>query len=502
MNDLASFEQDPLGKANTQFADTLVRLCSVITDMQSKTSDAFVNPVETFLKTHVAAAYQCKSKYDKARIAYDANPTVQSSKKQEVRWPNNRERETAENLERQLIAAEEETLQKLREVDMRKQFDLLNSCCNYMQSQIELFRQGLAILEEAMPAVEAARKQAQEKQQEFDKYGTGSLPASPAFASAKPALVRTFSQRTNSGSSSSTAGSLSSSASATSLTSSSSSGGGYSAPLPVPPTKSAPVNPETQVFGAPLSVVLDRSDPRATIPPFVDATIQYLTRYGMEEEGIFRVSPNVADVAAIKAKIDTGKPYNLDEEVMDVHIVAALLKQYFRDLPESIIPAKTHQHLLAIKSAERNKDLSIKFLRGLLLSLPEDNVYLLHSLFHFLYQVQQHQQTNKMNATNLATVFGPNLLRDSNPFNMDAGAAIMLVKRIIEDCPSIFLDDYSGVEYTYEMVACYDYVAQSAEELSFKTGNVLLIFLTVDDEWAYAVLDGQVGMVPFSYLSQ
>lgn len=52
-----------------------------------------------------------------------------------------------------------------------------------------------------------------------------------------------------------------------------------------------------------------------------------------------------------------------------------------------------------------------KDLRELLLQLPDIHYSLLHYLCHFLSQVEQEHAHNRMTASNLATVFGPNVFQ-------------------------------------------------------------------------------------------
>ena len=48
----------------------------------------------------------------------------------------------------------------------------------------------------------------------------------------------------------------------------------------------------------------------------------------------------------------------------------------------------------------------------------------------------------------------------------------------------------------------YDYQAQSEDELSIQEGTALIIGDKVDSDWARAVLDGKVGLVPLAYLEE
>jgi hypothetical protein len=56
----------------------------------------------------------------------------------------------------------------------------------------------------------------------------------------------------------------------------------------------------------------------------------------MEHEGIFRVSCDRSQVDNLKQEIDKGEKVNMSK-ITDAHVVASLIKQYFRDLPSPLL---------------------------------------------------------------------------------------------------------------------------------------------------------------------
>jgi len=56
---------------------------------------------------------------------------------------------------------------------------------------------------------------------------------------------------------------------------------------------------------------------------------------GTQTEGIFRVSADVDEVNSLKAKIDR---WELPSETVDAHAPASLLKLWYRELYEPLIP--------------------------------------------------------------------------------------------------------------------------------------------------------------------
>ena len=48
----------------------------------------------------------------------------------------------------------------------------------------------------------------------------------------------------------------------------------------------------------------------------------------------------------------------------------------------------------------------------------------------------------------------------------------------------------------------YDYDGQTEDELSVKEGTAVFIGDKIDSDWARAVLDGKVGLVPLAYVEE
>jgi hypothetical protein len=71
---------------------------------------------------------------------------------------------------------------------------------------------------------------------------------------------------------------------------------------------------------------------------------------GLEQEGIFRLSPALADVISLKATVDQTGILALKPDV-DPHAVAALVKSFFRELPEPVLTFKLYESFIETNSA-------------------------------------------------------------------------------------------------------------------------------------------------------
>ncbi|RMC00331.1 hypothetical protein DUI87_22939 [Hirundo rustica rustica] len=96
------------------------------------------------------------------------------------------------------------------------------------------------------------------------------------------------------------------------------------------------------------------------------------------------------------------------EEYEDVHLPAVILKTFLRELPEPLLTFGLYSHVVSFQSVEEVKRVDV--VRKTLQDLPEENYQVLRLLTAFLVEVSAHSDRNKMTNTNLAVVFGPNLL--------------------------------------------------------------------------------------------
>ncbi len=95
-----------------------------------------------------------------------------------------------------------------------------------------------------------------------------------------------------------------------------------------------------------------------------------------------------------------------------VHDVAGLLKMYFREQPEPVVPLSSYVALL--DAGSKPMDEFVPAAANEVRKFPPLNVDCLRLLFAFLYRVTMLSEHNKMTSENLGIVFAPNLLRPAN----------------------------------------------------------------------------------------
>ncbi|RDW77407.1 hypothetical protein BP6252_05460 [Coleophoma cylindrospora] len=211
-------------------------------------------------------------------------------------------------------------------------------------------------------------------------------------------------------------------------------------PMAANTTHLSPLKP---VFGLNLNELFERDG--SAVPMVVYQCIQAVDLFGLEVEGIYRLSGTASHITKIKAmfdndssKVDFRNPENFFH---DVNSVAGLLKQFFRDLPD---PLLTTEHYAGFIDAAKSDDDIVRrdSLHAIINSLPDPNYATLRALTLHLNRVQEASAANRMSASNLAIVFGPTLMGSNTGHNIgDAGWQVKVIDTILNNTYQIFDDD-------------------------------------------------------------
>ncbi|KAI9848533.1 MAG: hypothetical protein M1837_007202 [Sclerophora amabilis] len=211
--------------------------------------------------------------------------------------------------------------------------------------------------------------------------------------------------------------------------------GGLPFPQDLPPLR--------PVFGVLIDTLFRRDG--SAVPMVVSQCLQAVDLYGLDVEGIYRLSGTATHVNKIKAVFDNDASkvdFRIPDHFMhDVNSVAGVMKQFFRDLPD---PLLTSEHYPAFIDAARIDDEIVRrdSIHAIINSLPDPNYATLRALILHLHRVQEHSATNRMNAGNLAICFGPTLMgSNTGPNIADAGYQVTVINSILQNTYQIFDDD-------------------------------------------------------------
>ncbi|QIW96441.1 hypothetical protein AMS68_001959 [Peltaster fructicola] len=206
------------------------------------------------------------------------------------------------------------------------------------------------------------------------------------------------------------------------------------------PQEAAP--PVEGIFGVPLqtsiryanvAISLFNDDGTGYIYGYVPIVVAkcgvFLKEKATDVEGIFRLAGSEKRIKELKVAFDSPDRYGkgLDWTGYTVHDAANILRRYFNQLPEPIIPLdfydrfrdpiRNHQaqavgQLDAQSPAEGDFDTvaAIKLYQGLITELPPLNRQLLLYILDLLAVFASKADLNKMTTPNLAAIFQPGIL--------------------------------------------------------------------------------------------
>lgn len=181
---------------------------------------------------------------------------------------------------------------------------------------------------------------------------------------------------------------------------------GSAPPPPRPTTRDGRGVPTRPVFGLSLSDLFLRD--ASPVPQVVYQCIQAVDLFGLDHEGIYRVSGNTVQVQELKSQFE----HNADKVEFrnpeafnhDVNNAANLLKLFFRELPDPLMTSEHHAEL--IEAAKVQDDMVRRdSMHAVINALPDPNYATLRALILHLHRVVEHTEANRMAASTLAVIF-------------------------------------------------------------------------------------------------
>ncbi|XP_051683498.1 rho GTPase-activating protein 36 isoform X3 [Oryctolagus cuniculus] len=155
------------------------------------------------------------------------------------------------------------------------------------------------------------------------------------------------------------------------------------------------------------------------IPQVVEACCKFIEKHGLSTVGIFTLEYSAQRVRQLREEFDQGLDVVLDD-TQNVHDVAALLKEFFRDMKDSLLPDDLYMSFLLTATLKPQDQLSA--LQLLVYLMPPCHSDTLERLLKALHKITENCEDsigidgqlvpgNRMTSTNLALVFGSALLK-------------------------------------------------------------------------------------------
>uniref|UniRef100_A0A8C1KI24 Rho GTPase-activating protein 15 n=1 Tax=Cyprinus carpio TaxID=7962 RepID=A0A8C1KI24_CYPCA len=197
-----------------------------------------------------------------------------------------------------------------------------------------------------------------------------------------------------------------------------------------------------RVFGCHLLTLCERE--RTTVPKFVKLCVEEVEKRGLEADGIYRVSGNLAIIQKLRFLVDQEEELNLgDSQWEDIHVITGALKMFFRELPEPLFPFRFFDLFVeAIKIKEPTQ--KIQAFKKLIHQLPKPNHNTMKLLFQHLRRVLMKSKKNLMSTQGISIVFGPTLMwPEFESGNMEVNMVYQnqIVESILIECVEIFGPD-------------------------------------------------------------
>ncbi|XP_045911046.1 rho GTPase-activating protein 15 isoform X2 [Micropterus dolomieu] len=194
-----------------------------------------------------------------------------------------------------------------------------------------------------------------------------------------------------------------------------------------------------RVFGCHLLTLCEREG--TTVPKFVQICLDAVDKRGLDADGIYRVSGNLATIQKLRFIVDQEEDLDLDHSQWeDVHVVTGALKMFFRELPEPLFPFRFFQPFVeAIKMKESKQ--KVQAVKKLIQELPRPNQDTMKLLFSHLHRVLAFSKKNLMSTQGIGIVFGPTLMwpeLDAGNMAFNMVYQNQIVEFILCECEEIF----------------------------------------------------------------
>ncbi|XP_008284173.1 rho GTPase-activating protein 15 isoform X2 [Stegastes partitus] len=163
-----------------------------------------------------------------------------------------------------------------------------------------------------------------------------------------------------------------------------------------------------RVFGCHLLSLCEREG--TTVPKFVRVCLDAVDKRGLDVDGIYRVSGNLATIQKLRFIVDQEEDLDLDHSQWeDIHVVTGALKMFFRELPEPLFPFRFFQQFVEAVKIKETKN-KVQAVKKLIQQLPKPNQETMRLLFSHLHRVLAYSKKNLMSTQGIGIVFGPTLM--------------------------------------------------------------------------------------------
>ncbi|KAK3742086.1 hypothetical protein QZH41_017546 [Actinostola sp. cb2023] len=222
--------------------------------------------------------------------------------------------------------------------------------------------------------------------------------------------------------------------------------------------KSKSYSKRQSVFGGEL---IDMTTEDSSIPDVVEKLIQDIEFRGLYAEGLYRKSPNAATVRALKNTIISNGIGSVDLTAYSVHVVAAVLKLFFRQLGSPVFTNEGYYEV--IRTAELSDErVKLETLFSIVQKLPRVNAEIFERLIFHLARVAENEQSNLMHPNALSIIWAPCIMR--TPENLGPMESLQHVPKQTQFLETLITNQVKKIRSTLSDIRVLDKAADSTNK--------------------------------------
>ncbi|OWR50001.1 putative Rho GTPase regulating protein [Danaus plexippus plexippus] len=183
-----------------------------------------------------------------------------------------------------------------------------------------------------------------------------------------------------------------------------------------------------------------------TPPPALLHALKRLRVTAPLTHGVFRRSANAKALRLLRDKLDALGPWaegGVELERAPVLLVAALVKEFFRALPQPLLASELYPAWLQVLGLPQTE--KVNAVRSLLLKLPKSHYNMLMYFVCLLQAIAKKSNINLMCPMNLGVCVGPSLLWPNVPCDKAPKAVPLIVELLIVKAEALFGPQVTGL---------------------------------------------------------
>ncbi|XP_048577592.1 unconventional myosin-IXAa [Nematostella vectensis] len=214
----------------------------------------------------------------------------------------------------------------------------------------------------------------------------------------------------------------------------------------------------SSVFGGDLGEDTSIEQP---VPEIVERLIQDIEIRGLYAEGIYRKSPSAVAVRALKNAIVSSGISDLDLSSHVVHVVAAVLKLFFRQLSSPVFTDDVYNEVIRTADLSDERE-QLETLYALVQKLPPANRATFERLVFHLARVAEHESSNLMNSNALSIIWAPCIMRP--PANVSPIESLQHVAKQTQCLEVLIKGQVTKIRATLNDIRVLDKAADTANK--------------------------------------